>query len=342
MVLLVLLVSPLAAGGQTPGGERRRFEELKARAEKGEAQAQLDLGTLYATGIWVERDPKRAAKWHRKAAEQGLPRAEYQLGLDYAAGDGVKMDKAAAVDWFRRAAEQKLAEAQFSLGLCYANGRGVNPNAVEAARWFRLAAEQGYLDAESELGNCYLQGLGVVKDSTQGVHWIRQAAEKGSALAQQSLGVCYERGTGVPKDYVEAYKWYALAAAQDDEHGADIRVSLAKLETNLTPEQLSEAQRLAREFKPGQTNETSVLAPSGGAQAKATNSVTGFLNVTAAVENCEVFVDGVFVGNTPAKLNLADGTHVVEVKKAGFKGYRRELRVSAGSELRLRAELELE
>ena len=39
------------------------------------------------------------------------------------------------------------------------------------------------------------------------------------------------------------------------------------------------------------------------------------------------------------EVNLADGTHVVEVKKAGFKGYRRELRVTAGSELSLNAEL---
>lgn len=250
ILLLVSLALPGAARSQVTKAERRQFDEVKAKADKGDAQAQFDLGTLYATGTWVARDLKRAAKWHRKAAEQGLPRAQYQLGLDYADGNGVKEDKMAAVAWYRRAAEQNLVEAQFSLGLCYANGRGVNPNAVEAVRWFRKAAASGYADAQAELGNCYLEGTGVTKDAQEGVKWVRQAAESGSASAQNRLAVCYEKGTAVPKDLVQAYKWYALAAAQDDEHAADIRVSLAKLESSLTPEQVAEAQRLAREFKP--------------------------------------------------------------------------------------------
>jgi hypothetical protein len=53
-----------------------------------------------------------------------------------------------------------------------------------------------------------------------------------------------------------------------------------------------------------------------------------------------VFVDGAFVGNSPAKLKLPEGSHVIEVKKTGYKGYRRELKVTAGSELILSAGLE--
>jgi TPR repeat protein len=345
-LLLFWLASPLASGGQTTEGERRQFEEVKARADGGEAQAQLDLGMLYASGTWVGKDLKRAAKWHRKAAEQGLPRAQYQLGLDYAAGEGVKTDTATAVAWFRRAAEQDLAEAQFSLGLCYANGRGVNPNAVEAVSWFRKAAARGYADAEAELGNSYLQGTGVTKDALEGARWIRRAAERGSASAQNSLALCYEKGTGMAKDYVQAYKWYALAAAQDDEHAADIRVSMAKLESSLTPDQITEAQRLAREFKPGTAGAS---RPPGGSDGKtgktpgaSETAKTGSVNVTSEDDHCDVFIDGAFVGNSPAKLNLAEGRHLVEVRKPGFKVYRKELQVGAGSELSLRAVLDRE
>jgi hypothetical protein len=64
------------------------------------------------------------------------------------------------------------------------------------------------------------------------------------------------------------------------------------------------------------------------------------VNVQAADEACEIFVDGAFVGNTPARVKLADGAHVVEVKKAGFKDYRKQIKISAGSELTLRAVLE--
>ena len=54
----------------------------------------------------------------------------------------------------------------------------------------------------------------------------------------------------MPKDYLEAYKWFNLAAAKGDERTVDARINLASAERYLTPEQVAEAQRLAREFKP--------------------------------------------------------------------------------------------
>ncbi len=64
------------------------------------------------------------------------------------------------------------------------------------------------------------------------------------------------------------------------------------------------------------------------------------MNVSAADDTYDICVDGAFVGNTPAKVKLAEGEHVVEVKKAGLKDYRRQIKVTEGSELTLRAVLE--
>src|ERR1035438_613057 len=50
---------------------------------------------------------------------------------------------------------------------------------------------------------------------------------------------------------------------------------------------------------------------------------SGVVNVKAEDDSYEIFVDGAFVGNTPAKVKLAEGSHVVEVKKTGFKDYRK-------------------
>ena len=60
----------------------------------------------------------------------------------------------------------------------------------------------------------------------------------------------------------------------------------------------------------------------------------------AGDDTCEIYVDGAFVGNTPARLKLAEGAHVVLVKKPGFNEYRREIKISDGAELNLRAVLE--
>jgi uncharacterized protein len=305
----------------------------------------LSLASRYAAGDGVERDPSKAVKWLRKAAEQGSARAQCQLGLNYASGIGVKPDKFEGARWLRRAADQGLAEAQFDLGLCYAKGEGVERSAVAAAEWYRKAADQGLPEAQAELGNCYLEGQGVPRDLPEGIKWSRRAAEQGFGPAQNTLGLCYTKGTGVPKDYLQAYRWLNLAAAQGGALADDARVSLVSAERYLTPEQVAEAQRLTREFKPRKGPAPAVDSGSAGSQtnqvdAANTSPRTGLVNVVAADTDAEIFVDGAFVGNTPAKVKLTEGTHVIEVKESGFKGYRKQIAITAGSELTLRVTLE--
>jgi len=333
-VFLVLwLASALPASAQSTEADKRQFAALKAQAEKGDAQAQFSLGFLYASGTGVSRDLSKAAKWHRKAAEQGLARAQFRVAYEYINGIGVKVDPIEAVRWLRRAAEQGLAEAQFELGHCYAVGEGVAENPGDAAMWYRKAADQNLAAAQHALGNCYFEGYGVTKDIPDGVIWTRKAAEQGFAPAEDALGMCYAKGKGMPQDYLEAYKWFDLAAAQGGEHNTDAKINLSMAERAMTPEQITQAQKLARDFKPRAATAEPALAADNAAK-------TGFLNVKADDETYEVFLDGSFVGNAPAKLKLEPGTHVVEVKKPGFKDFRKELKVIEGSELSLRAVLE--
>ncbi len=359
VLLLFLLGTAVPLHGQPTTAERKEFEAVKARAERGDGEAQISLASHYANGTGVARDPAKSVKWLRKAADQGLARAQCLLGLSYANGEGVKPDKTEGARWLRRAADQGLAEAQFDLGMCYANGDGVPKNAAEATAWYRKAADQGLPDAQCELGNCYLEGNGIPKDIPEGVKWTRKAAEEGFGQAQNALGVCYLKGTGVTKDYVQAYKWLDLAAAKGDDRADDARVNLASAERFLTPEQVAEAQRLAHEFKPQKasapgvspssaTNAAPLRSSSGVGQAATANTAsapaaasrTGVVNISAADDSYEIFVDGAFVGNTPAKVKLTEGAHLVEVKRAGFKDYRKQIKITDGSELTLRAVLE--
>jgi TPR repeat protein len=359
LLLILLAGSATQLRGQATDTERKQFNAIKARADKGNGEAQLSLALYYASGIDVPKDPKKAAKWLRKAADQGVARAQCLLGLAYANGQGVKPDKTEGARWLRRAADQGLAEAQFDLGMCYANGDGVTRDAVEAVDLYRKAADQGLPDAQCELGNCYLEGIGVPKDIPEGVKWTRMAAEQGFGPAENALGLCYTKGTGVTKDYLEAYKWFNLAAAKGDEQADDARVNLASTERFMTPEQIAKAQALAHEFKLHKVSASDETAspqastapqpPESGTGQPSTRdstsvfagtSKTGFVNVSAQDESCEIFVDGAFVGNTPARVKLSEGAHVVEVKKPGFKDYRRQIKMTEGSELTLRAALE--
>ena len=80
---------------------------------------------------------------------------------------------------------------------------------------------------------------------------FRPLAEQGFASSQFNLGVMYNNGQGVPQDYIQAHMWANLAAAvatgEDQKRRAKLRDEIA---AKMTPEQIAEAQRLAREWKP--------------------------------------------------------------------------------------------
>ena len=212
--------------------DEARFRPVRIRAEEGDAVAQDALTA------WTQ-------------ATEGDAEAQRNLGNMYRTGRGVPEDAAEAVRWYRLAAEQGEARAQVDLGNMYRSGEGVPEDAAEAVRWYRLAAEQGEARAQVDLGFMYATGEGVPQDDAEAVRWLRLAAEQGLARAQVNLGVMYATGEGVPQDYVEAHMWYDLAAAQSSGEDRDALVNARdSVAERMTAEQIAEAQRRAREWKP--------------------------------------------------------------------------------------------
>jgi TPR repeat protein len=124
-------------------------------------------------------------------------------------------DHATALRLWRSLAEHGDARAQFQLGLMsYTGSGGVPQNAAEAARWFRLAADQGH------------------------------------QVAQHNLGTMYDTGTGMPQDYVLAHMWFNVAASRVGPGDFRNRAAGARdgVAARMTPAQIAEAQRLAREW----------------------------------------------------------------------------------------------
>ncbi len=81
---------------------------------------------------------------------------------------------------------------------------------------------------------------------------LRPLAEQGVAEAQFLLGVMYHYGQGVPQDYVQAHMRYNLASStfppgEGRDKAVYNRDIIAK---RMTPAQISEARKLAREWKP--------------------------------------------------------------------------------------------
>jgi TPR repeat protein len=152
-------------------------------------------------------------------------------------------------------AEKGNAKAQFYLGLVYASGgyiayastNRVKQDYAEAMKWYRKAADQNDADAQNNLAVMYEKGQGVTQSYAEAVKWYHKAAEQNQIVAQYNLGSDFVAGNGVPIDYVQGYKWMNLALAQGSEPA---KRYLPILESQMTQEQIAEAQQLTREFKP--------------------------------------------------------------------------------------------
>lgn len=127
-------------------------------------------------------------------------------------------------------------------------GRG---DYATALREFRPLAAAGHLLSQVYLGYIYKDGLGVPQDYAEAAKWFRMNAERGHVVSQINLGALLTYGKGMPQDYVEAHMWFNLAASTNPgilhNRATTNRDALAQ---KMTPAQVTEAQKLAREWKP--------------------------------------------------------------------------------------------
>lgn len=139
-----------------------------AKAEAGNSNAMLEIGSLYLYGKeQVPRNSERAAYWFQKAAARGD-----RNGKDY-------------------------------LARMYLAGFGVEKNYQEAYRLFSELAQSGSTAAASKLGVMYKDGLGTPQDFAKALYWIRKSVG-GVGGELFPLAQMYAEGTGVERNQILA------------------------------------------------------------------------------------------------------------------------------------------
>ncbi len=106
------------------------------------------------------------------------------------------------------------------------------------------AAKQGNASSQYDLGVYYYRGQGVKKSYRDAVKWYTLAAEQRHSTAQEVLGSMYYAGTGVIQDFAIAHMWFNISASQGNDIG---KRKLDTIAEEMTPTQIAEAQKLARE-----------------------------------------------------------------------------------------------
>ena len=269
VAILIGLAAPAWAGfaegvaAYKRGDYATALREFRPLAEQGDPKAQVQLGGMYQDGRGVPLDYVVAARWYHKAAKQGDRSGKSRLVtifiilVEYSL-DAVNQKRyASAMKLLEPAAELGGAEAQLWLGLMHYDGLGIPQDYSVAKKWFLKAAAQGNAGAQNYLGVMHDKGHGARQDYVRAVWWYRQAAQQGDTSAQARLGALYYNGWGVPQDYVQAHKWFNIAASQIPAWHKDLKETRENALRNrdivaarMTPDQIAEAQRLAREWKP--------------------------------------------------------------------------------------------
>jgi S1-C subfamily serine protease/TPR repeat protein len=270
-----------------------------------EARAHLLLGNLYA----------------EKLGQPKLAREQFTLALEL---DPANAQAANIRAWLQQTnAEQKEFEdtkAKAAKGDALLTWEEINQIANNPTKFeaIKAEAEKGHAGAQDILGRAYDQGND--NDHTESTKWYRRAAVQGNADAQFSLGWWYSLGVGVPKNYIEAYKWCDLAAAHlsDDVAGKTIKISdrescrieLRVLEERMTPEQISEAQRLAAAFVPRtETAGSNSNSPSPVAADSPVATGTGFF-----ITDNGYLVSNYHVVKDAAKVRLLTSAGLIDAK----------------------------
>jgi len=174
----MFLVMLLPAAAQTATPAAAIDPALLAKANGGDATAQVAVGEQYAQAAASEHDKAQMAgdyqqelAWYRKAAGQNNISGEMHLAALYRDGGGktVPRDMEQAASWYRRAADQGDPTAQGMLAVLYSMGQGVPHSDPDAYFWFDLAASVKGPNQEKYAANRQMIGERITADELSDV-----------------------------------------------------------------------------------------------------------------------------------------------------------------------------
>ncbi len=127
----------------------------------------------------------------------------------------------------------------------------------------RSSANQGDADAQFNMARRYFGGRGVAPHIGLSIFWYEAAADQDHVLAQADLAYIYASGLGgVQRDLVQGYMWFTISAARSA--GRQKEQAIRTRETfsgDMTPDQIAEAQRLARGWDEAHPRNAPPLVP---------------------------------------------------------------------------------
>ena len=120
----------------------KAIELMEKSITRGCTDASYELSNMYADGLGVAKDEKKAQKLCTDAAEAGSTRAIYELAYNYEYGErGLPIDHKLANEWAEKGIAKGNGDCQALLAHMYVYGTGAQANAEKGLELYRKAVE---------------------------------------------------------------------------------------------------------------------------------------------------------------------------------------------------------
>lgn len=194
-ILFVAFVSSSVSFG-AENSSQSEIDDLISRVEKGDPEAQFQLGEMYYKGKNVKQNYEQAFYWFDKSAKQNNDNAQFRLFIMYFNGENVKKDDKKAFYWLKKSHDKRSTTRRtFFLAVAYYEGVGTEKDYKRACELFkeiadieRFSAAELFSDVEvtkfraisqCELGKLYMNGQGITQDYGKAEFYLRKAVENG-------------------------------------------------------------------------------------------------------------------------------------------------------------------
>jgi len=198
MIITCLVVSSLLFA-QEYSISAARLAELGFEAESPEYKALSDeqkIGVLAQMAAKAGGFDKSTLLLMSAIAERGNAEAQYTMGTIYRSPSwrksesGIKQNPTAAHEWFLKAARQGHRFAAVQAADDFFFGNGATKDLDQALRWYEVAAKANDPYAQRMAGSLYIkrgQLLFDNQDINKGVEWLKKAADNGDEVAKSLL-----------------------------------------------------------------------------------------------------------------------------------------------------------
>lgn len=244
----------------------KAFEYYARAAMQNDSVGLNNLGSLYYSGVGVNRNRAKAAILFEKAAELGNAEAAVNLAFILISGNGVEKNPTEAMNLFEKASSSGNVPAQFMYGYAQYTGKLRAQNYASAAPLIKKAADAGFDEAQYVIAMMYMNGLGFPQHYGNAVKYLRKAAEQGSVESMMILGDIYAKGEKYQKNVYLAHIFFNLASVRGAATAAEKR---SVLEEKMKIEEVIQAQTEAENFREKPSEITSYIRQTYGAGIRA-------------------------------------------------------------------------